>query len=79
MDEEYDESFGGRVMVDFGDGPPEGIVVGHVEDTSTALIVLSDMRHLLYTVPDGLFDPWQGLEDRGAAFFCAKRNEIGNY
>jgi hypothetical protein len=42
---ESEESFGGRMTIDFADGPLEGIVVGHIEDTSNSLIALCRVRH----------------------------------
>ena len=57
MQEGVEESFEGRVVVDFNNEQSHGIVLGHVRDTPTALVALSDMRLLLYNVPDALFQP----------------------
>ena len=74
--EGVEEFFEGRVVVDFGDEQSDGIVLGHVRDTATALIALSDMRLILYNIPDALFEPWKGLRHHKSAFFATKGNEI---
>ena len=76
MDDRVQESFEGRVVVDFGGEQMDGIVLGHIRDTATAMIALSDMRLVLYNVPDALFEPWKGFRGPGAAFFWTEGEEI---
>ena len=76
VQEGVEEFFEGRVVVDFGDEQSDGIVLGYVRDTATALIALSDMRLILYNIPDALFEPWKGLRHHKSAFFATKGNEI---
>jgi hypothetical protein len=76
MQEGVEELFEGPVMLDFGDEQRHGIVLGHVRDTGPALIALSDMRLLLYNVPDALFQPWNGLDRQRSAFFWTEGNDI---
>ena len=52
------------------------IVLGHIPDTRTAMIALSDMRLILYNVPDAHFEPWKGFRGPGAAFFGTEGQKI---
>lgn len=74
--QELVEEFTGPVEVDFGDEKSDGIVLGHVRNTGTALIALSDMRLIMYNVPDALYPYWNGLRRQKSAFYWIDGNDI---
>jgi hypothetical protein len=72
MQEGVEEWCEGPVVVDFGDEKSDGNVLGHVCDTGAAFIALSDMRLILFNVPNALFPAWSGLRHR-SAFYWTRR------
>ena len=64
------------VLIDFGGEQMDEIVLGHIPDTRTAMIALSDMRLILYNVPDAHFEPWKCFRGPGAAFFGTEGQKI---
>jgi hypothetical protein len=76
MGEGVEESFEGKVVVDFGDEQIEGLVLGHVHDTGTAILALADMRLVMYNAPNAAYPPWNGLRRQKSAFYWTEGNEI---